>query len=131
MMVTISYGLRLWKREDFIPREEDVFQERLYAIKYIEKFETKTWQEVMKKPAYATDTCYGNVHYVSPSKRRYKKRRKNYSVIKERINEWQEKGYIPNSEIEPDRKQLELQRRRGGNTGTNYLIQVNYYYMQL
>lgn len=30
-------GLRLWEKTDIIPREDDVFQERLYCIRYVEK----------------------------------------------------------------------------------------------
>ncbi len=29
------YGLRQWERDEFIPREDDVFQERLYCIRYV------------------------------------------------------------------------------------------------
>lgn len=30
------YGLRMWENEDIVPRPDDVFQERLYCIRYIE-----------------------------------------------------------------------------------------------
>jgi putative DNA methylase len=30
------YGLRMWENEDIVPRPNDVFQERLYCIRYIE-----------------------------------------------------------------------------------------------
>ena len=31
---TIEYGLRRWEADEFIPRADDVFQERLYCIRY-------------------------------------------------------------------------------------------------
>jgi len=38
----IIYGLRMWQNEDIIPRKDDVFQERLFCIRYIEQlFEVK------------------------------------------------------------------------------------------
>ena len=30
-----EYGLRLWENEDMVPRPDDVFQERLYCIRWV------------------------------------------------------------------------------------------------
>lgn len=60
------YGLRKWEAGEFLPRPDDVFQERLYAIKYLEKNDRKTWGQFLKKPAPATDATYGTVHYKAP-----------------------------------------------------------------
>ncbi|KEI15172.1 anti-phage-associated DUF1156 domain-containing protein [Clostridium novyi] len=107
------YGLRKWEKNEFVPREDDIFQERLYAIKYIDKFDNKTWEEVMKKPASATDACYGKVHYVAPTKEDIQREEKVKGLLKERIDKWQERGYIPNSTIEPGEKTDEPIRTRG------------------
>jgi hypothetical protein len=32
------YGLRRWEKHEFIPRKDDVFQERLYAIRYVKEY---------------------------------------------------------------------------------------------
>ena len=32
----IQYGLRLWENEDLVPRADDIFQERLYCIRWVE-----------------------------------------------------------------------------------------------
>jgi len=48
------YGLRKWEKDDVTPRVDDVYQERLYCIKYLEKKENKTWEQFLKKPAPTT-----------------------------------------------------------------------------
>jgi putative DNA methylase len=109
----IIYGLRKWEQNEFIAREDDVFQERLYAIKYIDKFETKSWEEVMKKPAPATDACYGKVYYTTPTKEDLQREEKVKELLKARFNDWQEKGFIPNSRIELGDETTRLIRERG------------------
>ena len=110
---TISYGLRLWNKNEFIPREDDIFQERLYAIKYIEKFNFKNWEEIMKKPAPATDSCYGNIHYIAPTEEDFKRERKVIQLLKNKMNFWSEKGYIPSREIEDGYNTTQIMRERG------------------
>lgn len=110
---TITYGLRMWESGDFIPRKDDVFQERLYAIKYIEKFDSKSWEEVMKKPAPATDACYGYVHYIAPTDRDLEREEKVRNLLEERLDKWQEKGYIPSNEIEDGLETARLRKERG------------------
>lgn len=109
----IEYGLRKWEKEDYIPRKDDTFQERLYCIKYIEKFDHKTWEDILKKPAPATDACYGTIHYVSPSKEDLEREEKVNVLLKERFVEWQEKGYIPDMGIEEGYNTDQLSRERG------------------
>ena len=108
-----EYGLRKWEKNEFIARESDIFQERLYAIKYIDKFANKSWDEVMKKPAPATDACYGNVYYTAPTEEDIKREKKVRELLNERIDEWQLKGFIPNSIIELGDETTRLIRERG------------------
>jgi len=110
---SMDYGLRRWEKHEFIPKEDDIFQERLYAIKYIDKFENKSWEEVMKKPAPATDACYGNVYYTAPTKEDLDREEKVKELLKANINEWQEKGFVPSSEIELGDETTRLIRERG------------------
>ncbi len=107
------YGLRKWEKNEFVPREDDIFQERLYAIKYIDKFDNKTWEEVMKKPAPATDACYGNVYYIAPTKEDLEREDKVKELLVDKFNLWQERGYIPNSEIEEGYNTNQIIRERG------------------
>ena len=110
---TIFNGLRLWDKNDIVPRKDDVFQERLYAIKYIEKFDSKSWEEVMKKPAPATDACYGYVHYIAPSDGDLKREEKVLRILGDRIISWKDRCYIPSNEIEYGEKTNEPIRTRG------------------
>lgn len=93
---TISYGLRLWDKEDFIARKDDVFHERLYAIIYYEDINGRT-----------------KYHYVSPSEDDIKREKKVIELLSDRIDEWQKNGYIPSSIIEKGDKTDELIRTRG------------------
>jgi adenine-specific DNA methylase len=106
-------GLRLWEADEFMPRPNDVLNERLYAIKYLEKNTRKTWEQFLKKPAPATDATYGTVHYVAPTPEDLKREEKVLRLLNERFSEWQEKGYLPSAKIEPGDKTDEPIRTRG------------------
>lgn len=109
---TIS-GLRLYEANDFLPRLDDVFQERLYAIKYLEKNNRKTWEQFLKKPGPATDATYGKIYYVAPTAEDLKREEKVISLVKEHFAEWQVKGFIPSMFIEAGDETSRLQRERG------------------
>ena len=108
-----KFGLRRWEKNEFVPRPDDVYQERLYCIKYVEKYEHKTWDEFIKKPAPATDASYGKVYYVAPDENDLKREQKVIELLKERFDEWQEKGFIPDSPIEDGYNTTQLIRERG------------------
>lgn len=90
---TIIYGLRRWEKDEFIPREDDVFQERLYCIKYEDE--------------------NGNRYYSAPTKEDLKREEKVIELLKERFHEWQDKGYIPSSMIEEGYNTSQVIRERG------------------
>ncbi len=81
-------GLRLWKNDDFIPREEDVFQERLYCIRWVEQYQNDNGKENIIK------------HYLAPTKHDFKNEELVVEILSERFSEWQEKGYLPSMKIE-------------------------------
>ena len=93
---TISYELRLWEKEDFIPRKDDVFHERLYAIIYCEDINGRI-----------------KYHYISPSEYDIKREKKVIELLSGRIDEWQKKGYIPNTIIEEGYNTTQIIRERG------------------
>jgi len=107
------FGLRRWEGKEFSPRPDDVFQERLYAIKYLEKNNRKTWQQFLKKPAPATDATYGKIYYVAPSAQDFQREEKVIALLKERFTKWQEEGFIPSMFIETGDETSRLQRERG------------------
>lgn len=90
---TIEYGLRKWKADEFIPRPDDVFQERLYCIRY--------------------ETQDGKRYYTAPSEEDLKREEKVVELLKERFSEWQENGYLPSSRIEEGYNTSQVIRERG------------------
>jgi hypothetical protein len=106
-------GLRCWEADEFLPRPNDVFQERLYAIKYLEKNNKKTWTQFLKKPAPATDSTYGTSYYIAPTSEDLEREEKVITLLRERFTDWQQKGYLPSMKIEPGDKTDEPIRTRG------------------
>jgi putative DNA methylase len=104
------FGLRQWEADEFIPRPDDVFNERLYAIKYLEKNNRKTWEQFLNKTSPAT---YGKVHYVAPTSDDLIREDKVIELLKVRFTNWQEKGYMPSAKIERGEKTDEPIRTRG------------------
>lgn len=94
-------GLRLWEKSDIIPRQDDIFQERLYCIRWVE-------------------TCYDQEgkaytlrHYLAPDENDLERERKVLHLIQDRFAEWQEKGFIPSRKIEPGYNTDQPIRERG------------------
>jgi putative DNA methylase len=126
------FGLRMWENEDVVPKEDDVFGERLYCIRYIETYyekwimrnKKKEWIDFKKEeaeilPDYSVLLKQGVLrkktrkHYVAPNKVDLEREAKVLRLLKERFQEWQKKGYIPSSVIERGEKTDEPIRTRG------------------
>ena len=86
------YGLRLWEKNEFIPREDDVFQERLYCIRYVSD---------------------SGRYYIAPTEEDLKREEKVVSLLSERFSEWQELGYVPSMKIEEGYNTTQPIRERG------------------
>ena len=95
------YGLRQWEREEFEPREDDVYHERLYAIRY-EHFDVLPNGKI-KSTRY----------YRAPSERDIKNEEKVHSIVADNFTFWQNQGLIPSSGIEAGDKTEEVKRNRG------------------
>jgi hypothetical protein len=80
---TRDYGLRLWENEDLVPRPDDVFQERLYCVRWVETYTDEQEREKTKR------------HYCSVTEADLERERKVLSLLQQRFEEWQEKGFIP------------------------------------
>jgi putative DNA methylase len=87
-------GLRPWENDDLVPRPEDVFQERLYCIRWL-------------------DPATGARHYRAPTEADLARERRVLELLRERFTEWQAKGYLPSRRIEPGDKTEEPMRTRG------------------
>jgi adenine-specific DNA methylase len=96
-----QYGLRMWENEDIVPRPDDVFQERLYCIRWVETYTDEDGKEKT------------NRYYMAPDKNDLRREQKVLELLHERFADWQEKGYIPSRRIESGDKTDEPIRTRG------------------
>jgi len=99
------YGLRLWENDDLVPRPDDVFQERLYCVRWVETYLEKNGQGKLVEKTRR--------HYCSVTEDDIKREKQALKLLRERFAEWQEKGYIPSRKIEPGVETARLQRERG------------------
>jgi putative DNA methylase len=96
-----AYGLRLWENDDLVSRPNDVFQERLYCIR---------WVETVAKSDGTTATLR---HYCAPDTHDLQREAKVLKLLRERFHAWQAKGYLPSRRIEPGDETTRLLRERG------------------
>jgi putative DNA methylase len=72
-------GLRLWNNEDVAPRPGDVFQERLYCIRWVDS--------------------QGNRRYSAPDAADLAREAKVLELLSERFGFWQSEGFVPSKII--------------------------------
>lgn len=96
-----KYGLRLWENRDVAPRPDDVFQERLYCIRWVETFLNARGEEQTRR------------FYRAPDANDHERERRVQGLLNERFDDWQAKGYIPSRRIELGDKTDEPIRTRG------------------
>ncbi len=81
-----SGGLRLWENDDVVPRPDDIFQERLYCIR---------WKEDINGSGNGV-----RWHFCAPTVADLEREKRVLALLQKRFHEWQEKGYIPSMKIE-------------------------------
>ncbi|OQX18436.1 MAG: DNA methylase [Desulfobulbaceae bacterium A2] len=91
-------NLRLWEKTDFNPRQNDIFQERLYAIHWMKP----------KSSGKKFDYKFTGVTEADVARERVVEK-----FVEKHFAEWQEKGWIPDMRIEPGGKTDEPIRTRG------------------
>lgn len=96
-----QYGLRKWGPMEFVPAPDDVFQERLYCIRYEREY-------VDEKGKRNTER-----YYQAPTRHDLERERKVIELLEERFTDWQQKGYIPVTGIEEGEETKRLIRTRG------------------
>ena len=94
----VVYGLRQWEKSEFEFRPDDVYGERLYAIKY-EKHEPKK-----KHPTR---------YYRAPNERDLRNEVKVRQIVADNIVSWQEHGLVPSMAIESGQETDKVMRTRG------------------
>ncbi len=93
-----SSNLRLWEKRDIVPRKDDIFGERLYAVLWTKsENNSRSAEQEFRAVTYADmEREQKVIHYV-----------------REHIEEWQEKGYLPDMVIEKGDETERLYRERG------------------
>lgn len=91
-------NLRLWEKNDIVPRPDDIFQERLYCVQWI-------------KPKGAGKQFDYEFREVTPDD--LIREAKVIDYVSRNLSEWQEQGYVPDMKIEPGTKTDEPIRTRG------------------
>lgn len=86
-------GLRMWEKKDFTSRDNDIFSERLYAIRYT--------------------TADGNRYYKEPDDHDLDNERKIIDYLNTHFDSWQNEGIIPSMKIEEGNKTSEPSKERG------------------
>jgi putative DNA methylase len=90
---TSANDLRLWAKDDIVPRPDDVFQERLYAIQWL--------------------APNGRLFFTSARREDVLRDKMVEEFVREHLADWQAQGVVPDSQIEPGEKTDELIRTRG------------------
>jgi putative DNA methylase len=90
--------LRMWEKSDFIPRPDDIFQERLYCVQWMKPKPNSTKFDYQFRPVTPDDL---------------KREQIVIDYVQTHLVDWQEKGFIPDSIIEAGTKTDEPIRTRG------------------
>ena len=78
--------LRLWEKSDFIPRPDDIYQERLYCVQWMKKKSGDSKQFDYDFRAVTTDDLRREQTVID--------------FVNSHFSEWQKKGFIPDMVIE-------------------------------
>ncbi len=90
--------LRLWKKSDFVPRPDDIYQERLYCVQWMREKPSGKGDEYQFRAVTADDL---------------KREQKVIDYVGAHLSEWQGKGFVPDMVIEAGEKTDEPIRTRG------------------
>ena len=97
-----SEGLRRWSNDDVVPRPGDVFQERLYCIRWIDSD--------------------GNKRFAAPNSDDLAREAKVLELLRERLFAWQRDGFIPSKQIPDDGDNTEEPIRTRGWTHWHHMF---------
>ena len=95
-------GLRHWTNDDIVPRPGDVFQERLYCIRWMD--------------------AEGNRRYAAPNVADLAREAKALTLLQERFAEWQREGFIPSKAMPEDGDKTDEPIRTRGWTHWHHLF---------
>ncbi len=84
---TARNKLRHWEKFDLVPREEDIFQERLYAVQWVTKNSIYKARQV--------------TYFRGVTNADMERERKVKNIVANNLENWQAEGMIPDMPIEP------------------------------
>ncbi|MBS7414065.1 anti-phage-associated DUF1156 domain-containing protein [Pseudomonas syringae] len=91
--------LRRWEKSDFKPLQDDIFQERLFAIQWISKETLNAGRQ--------------NTWFTAPTDADLQREQRAEQLVTENLSHWQEQGLVPDMAIEPGDETTRLFRERG------------------
>ena len=95
-------GLRRWNNDDVLPRHGDVFQERLYCIRWV--------------------NAKGERRYAAPNDADLAREARVLELLRERFADWQREGFIPSKEMPKDGEKTDEPIRTRGWTHWHHLF---------
>jgi len=95
-------GLRRWTNDDLVPRQSDVFQERLYCIRWVDD--------------------EGNRRYAAPDDEDLRRETLALELLTERFLDWQRRGFIPSRPMPDDGEKTDEPIRTRGWTHWHHLF---------
>jgi putative DNA methylase len=95
-------GLRRWTNDDFVPRPGDVFQERLYCVRWV--------------------GADGGRRYAAPDDADLAREARVLELLRERFADWQREGFIPSMAIPEGGDKTEEPIRNRGWTHWHHLF---------
>jgi len=95
----LKNSLRRWAKHDFKPRPDDIFQERLYCVQ---------WMQANTLSSHRPNTFFATVTEAD-----LEREREVDAVVAENLESWQRQGLVPDMAIEPGEKTDEPMRTRG------------------
>lgn len=96
-----SNTLRLWDKHDFMPGPDDIWQERLYAIQWMDAVDIKKGK------------ANPRTWFAVPTQGDLDREELVRDIVEMNLSDWQALGLIPDMEIEPGNKTDEPIRTRG------------------
>jgi putative DNA methylase len=103
-------GLRRWTNDDFVPRPGDVFQERLYCIRWV-------------RTVTGTDGKAREIRrYAAPNEADLQREDRVIALLRERFADWQRQGFVPSKPIPEGGDKTEEPIRTRGWTHWHHLF---------
>lgn len=97
--------LRQWENHDVVPRQNDIFGERLYCVRWVE-----SWTHTDKN---GEKRAVSRRHYLAPTDADFKREAHVLELLIERFDAWQREGFIPSRKIESGYNTNQPIRERG------------------